>query len=80
MGGAEGGRLLPTATTDKVKTKVKKVYENELRETLRTSISKTLNEFVVSPYKSLIEDYVEKTNYEAELCNERIERIIDENN
>jgi hypothetical protein len=56
---------------------VKKVYENELRDTLKTSISKTLSEFVVTPYKALIEDYVEKTNFEAELCNERIERIIE---
>ena len=47
---------------------------------MKTSINRTLNEFVVTPYKTLIEDYIEKTNFEADLCNERIERIIDESN
>ena len=64
------------ATCEKVRENAQKVFENEMSITLRQGMSQVLNEFVVTPYQTLLEDYIDKTNMEADLCNDRIERAI----
>ena len=75
-GHKEGETQVTPATCDKVKQNVQKVFENEMSQALKQGMSQALSEFVVTPYQTLLDDYIDKTNMEAELCEERIERAI----
>lgn len=60
---------------EKVKEQTRKVFEKQLAPTITTSVSKVLNDYISRPYQSVWEDYVDKSQLEAQLFSERVEAM-----
>ena len=76
VGQSEAETQVTQATCEKVKSNAKFVFENEMSSTLRQGMGRALNEFIVTPYQCVCEDFIERSNIEEDLCNERVERAI----
>ena len=42
---------------------------------MKETVNKVLNDFIAKPYQQIWEDYVEKSNMEAQLFNDRLEAV-----
>ena len=50
---------------DKVREQTRRVFENELSQTLSETFNKVLGEYVAKPYQQVWDDYVEKSQLES---------------
>ena len=52
------------------------MFENQLGPILTEAVGRVLNDYIARPYNAVWEDYVEKSQMEAQLFNERVDTII----
>ena len=60
---------------DELRSQYQGLMKNDLSKLVRATFDTTLNEFVLDPYKSLIDDYIEKQASESELFDERVNQL-----
>ena len=63
----------PAVCPDELRSQYRGLMRNDLTKLVRATFDMGLSEFVLDPYKSLIDDYIEKQASESELFDERVD-------